>query len=514
MYRVLIADDEEPILQGLQVIVPWRQLGFEICGTATDGELALELIAQQKPDLVLMDIRMPGVDGMEAIETARRQGYQGYFIILSGASDFGYAQRAMRSRTSFYLTKPIDEDELADAVRSIAKELDKEGSARRELTRHARSSLLFRLLNGVYDPSVDPLSDYWLSADGYQVLACERFTPSVESISGSLAALLTGSGIDAAESDCIVIDNREFYLLRGKQQILRFGRWLTGQRTSSVLPPVWQERFLCLGRVVSTPQEVVVSYCDAVKLMQRRFFCAPLRHVLDANDLPASDTFMPLRPEDNAAYCKQFVNCIQAKNTKQMAADFAQLRETLCQRCENPTVCKMFLTEVYVTVRQQIVYLYKNSMLSLANETGSVRFIEEKSNLYDILDFMHQQFTVFSTTVHSGADSTIDRVQHYIELNCAQPLKLEEIAPLFGYNSSYLGKLFREQTNCSFNEYLDKVRMEHAKELLQKSSLRVYEVAAQLGYKDVDYFHKKFKKYVGVSPNEFRKVSENGTPKW
>lgn len=156
MYRVLIADDEEPILQGLQVIVPWRQLGFEICGTATDGELALELIAQKKPDLVLMDIRMPGVDGMEAIETARRQGYQGYFIILSGASDFGYAQRAMRSRTSFYLTKPIDEDELADAVRSIAKELDKEGSARRELTKHARSSLLFRLLNGVYDPQRGP----------------------------------------------------------------------------------------------------------------------------------------------------------------------------------------------------------------------------------------------------------------------------------------------------------------------------------------------------------------------
>ncbi len=514
MYRVLIADDEEPILQGLQVIVPWRQLGFEICGTATDGERALELIVEKKPDLVLMDIRMPGLDGMEAIETARRQGYQGYFIILSGASDFGYAQRAMRSRTSFYLTKPIDEDELADAVRAIAKELDKERSTRRELTKHAHSSLLFRLLNGVYDPAVDPLADYWLSADSYQVLACEQFVPSSASVSGAIASLLVGSGLEVAETDCIVIDNREFYLLRGKATITRLQRWLTAQRTISTLPSAWQTRFVCLGRVVSAPQEVVISYCDAVKLMQRRFFCAPQRHVLDAQDLPVSDTFVPLGTEDNAEYCKRFVNCIQAKNTKQLAADFAHLRETLCQRCETPTVCKMFLTEIYVTVRQQIVYLYKNSMNALSSESSSVRFVEEKNNLYDILDFMQAQFAVFSSTVHSGADSTIDRVQHYIELNCAQPLKLEEIAPLFGYNSSYLGKLFREQTNCSFNEYLDKVRMEHAKELLQKSNLRVYEVAAQLGYKDVDYFHKKFKKYVGVSPNEFRRGSENGALKW
>ena len=239
MYSVLIADDEEPILQGLQVIVPWRQLGFEICGTATDGEQALALMAQKKPDLVLMDIRMPGVDGMEAIETARRQGFQGYFIILSGASDFGYAQRAMRSRTSFYLTKPIDEDELADAVRTIAQELDQKDSSRRELAKHAHSSLLFRLLNGVYDPSVDPLSDYWLSADAYQVVSCEWFTPSAASVSGSIAALLTGSGLDAAESDCIVIDNREFYLLRGKAAILRFQHWLVGLRTVSTLPAVW-----------------------------------------------------------------------------------------------------------------------------------------------------------------------------------------------------------------------------------------------------------------------------------
>ena len=514
MYRVLIADDEEPILKGLQVIIPWNSLGFEICGTATDGELALDAIRTLKPDLVLMDIRMPGVDGMEAIETARRQGYQGYFIILSGASDFSYAQRAMRSHTSFYLTKPIDEDELADAVRTIAQELDQKGAARRELARHAHSSVLFRLLNGVYDPNVDPLSDDWLSGDGYQVLACEHFIPSACSISGALEQLLKDSGLAVTENDCILIDNREFYLLRGKAQAQQFQHWLNSQRAISPLPAVWTDYFVCIGRLVHSPQEVVVSYCDAVKLMQRRFFCPPQRHVLNVQDLPQSDAFHPLGSMENSEYTKLFVNCIQAGNSKQLSGTLTQLRQVLCQRCETPTACKMFLTEIYATVKQQILYLYKNSLSSLPCDANSGRFMEEKNNLYEILDFLETQFLALSAAVHTGADSTIDRVQHYIELNCAQPLKLEEIAPLFGYNSSYLGKLFREQTNCSFNEYLDKVRMEHAKELLNKSSQRVYEIAAQLGYKDVDYFHKKFKKYVGISPNEYRRSIEDSTPKW
>ena len=88
MYRVLIADDELPILQGLQVIIDWRALGFEVCAAVQDGQTALEQIEALRPDLVLMDLRMPRMDGMDAIEAARRHGYQGHFIVLSGAADF------------------------------------------------------------------------------------------------------------------------------------------------------------------------------------------------------------------------------------------------------------------------------------------------------------------------------------------------------------------------------------------------------------------------------------------
>ena len=105
----------------------------------------------------------------------------------------------------------------------------------------------------------------------------------------------------------------------------------------------------------------------------------------------------------------------------------------------------------------------------------------------------------------SSSESVLDDILHYITHNYRENLKLESIAPLFGYNSSYLGKIFNKKVGESFNSYIDHVRIDCSKKLLLENSLKVYEIAEQVGYKNVDYFHKKFKKYVGISPAEFRK---------
>lgn len=106
---------------------------------------------------------------------------------------------------------------------------------------------------------------------------------------------------------------------------------------------------------------------------------------------------------------------------------------------------------------------------------------------------------------YSSGENVLDEVLHYIHNNYQENLKLETIAPLFGYNSSYLGKLFSKKLGINFNSYLDQVRIEEAKKLLMDNSMKVYEIAEQVGYKNVDYFHRKFKKYEGTSPAEYRK---------
>ena len=126
METVLIADDEVNIREGLKIIIDWNELGFEICGEAANGEEALSAILEKNPSLVLLDIRMPKMYGTDLIRIARERGYKGRFIILSGYSDFTYAQTAIRYGVDFYITKPIDEDELSQAITKIKQGLEKE----------------------------------------------------------------------------------------------------------------------------------------------------------------------------------------------------------------------------------------------------------------------------------------------------------------------------------------------------------------------------------------------------
>ena len=121
--KVLLCDDEQIVREGLRYIIDWEALGFTICGEAENGEDALAKIEKYKPGLVLMDIRMPKISGLELIAMMRGSGFTGEFIILSGYSDFEYARTAIRHGVSFYLTKPIDEDELEQALVSIREKI-------------------------------------------------------------------------------------------------------------------------------------------------------------------------------------------------------------------------------------------------------------------------------------------------------------------------------------------------------------------------------------------------------
>ena len=127
-------------------------------------------------------------------------------------------------------------------------------------------------------------------------------------------------------------------------------------------------------------------------------------------------------------------------------------------------------------------------------------------SLGEILLYFTEQFEMIIRAIgNNSSESIFDDILYYIEHNYMTSLKLESIAPLFGYNSSYLGKLFSQKTGDSFNYYLDKVRIEHSKELLVNSDMKVYEIATKVGYKNVDYFHLKFKRHMNMTPAEYRK---------
>lgn len=165
---------------------------------------------------------------------------------------------------------------------------------------------------------------------------------------------------------------------------------------------------------------------------------------------------------------------------------------------------------MYLRIKEKINLIYNTLTIPFPTNSNVIDYIEKKPYLYEIIQFFSEQFEmIMNATGNPSRNNVLDDILYYIDHNYYNNIKLESIAPLFGYNSAYLGKIFNKTVGESFNSYVDHVRIEHSKKMLLAGNLKVYEVAERVGYRNVDYFHKKFRKYVGESPAEFRK--QNGS---
>lgn len=205
-------------------------------------------------------------------------------------------------------------------------------------------------------------------------------------------------------------------------------------------------------------------------------------------------------------YCDTLINYLQANNRKQVATTLCSLEEYLYNVDSSIASVKLFLTDLFLQLKENINKIYNSTRISFPSNSAIIDDIDNCHYLYEIILYISEQTkAVMDTSDNSSRDSILDDILYYIDNNYQNNIKLETIAPLFGYNSAYLGKLFTKAIGENFNSYVDHRRIEHSKKLLTQQNIKVYEVAERVGYKNVDYFHKKFKKYVGISPAEYRK---------
>ena len=193
MYTVFIADDELIIRQGLKCIIDWEAFGFKIAGEAANGEDALNFITSSHPDLVLIDIRMPKMLGLDVVKTARQKGFKGKVIILSGFADFKYAQSAIRTGVDYYLTKPLEEDELAQTLNEIKEQLGKEALKRNTINQYrdkAKGIILLDILTNKTDIKNVNVQDIKLISDKYQVVIYENYSRNAQNIQYHFSDLL------------------------------------------------------------------------------------------------------------------------------------------------------------------------------------------------------------------------------------------------------------------------------------------------------------------------------------
>lgn len=507
---VLVVDDEQIVRNGMKNIISWEAAGCEVVGDAGGGEEALRLIEELRPALVLLDITMPGMSGIDVLSEVHRnpRSYPSRpeFLILSGYSDFSYAQKAMNLGARGYIVKPVDEDILAEKVVELVREINGRQQSERLHEDEARRRL----------------AASWCAAFAAGDAAA---VPPDECRNGPFQPLLVspelcaGDAASAAEKAFACTEHLSF-ALGGAFVVLFRGE-------GSVLVERHAERFCrqesqggavaVLGEPAQDAAGAVASFAAASVLFANLFFCggqawadSPFLSAGRVDDalrcrLAAAGSPGGASSADSLALVPELLSAIEVYDLQHIGALLERLSSGLARGAVPPAglkkTCMAFLLEL-----QRLLYeKHPEKKLNVFSAMELVDLVYSQPYFSGVMAIVRDFTGALTEAFVSGASgSTVMKVVQYVKENFRSDLKLEMLGGLFNCNSAYLGKKFKEYTGVSFNTYLDIIRIDEAKRLMSAGGLKVYEVSRLVGYSNTDYFYLKFRKLTGMTPGEFR----------
>jgi len=521
MIRVLIAEDEELIREGLRCQLPWRSLGLQVVGLAANGLEAVRLCRELKPRILLTDIRMPLLGGLELIQQVRELDPRIVSIIISGYDDFSYAQQAIALGVSHYFLKPLELEQIEDKLREIAGRLRLEGRQSRQ--RAVRDRLLAAVLPFVrrqyfleliYGPYESREVRESLSGLGP---APERSFCGVAVAQVQVQAGEKGQANDALERRLSRLlrnehyQGEDVYLLKrtaaealfvvvfiGEQEAplrQRLERYVQGLRA---LPPV--SAAVC-GTVAPRLNDLHKSFGEARKELL-------LQQLLRRSGLPAGGGL--------AAPAARSADLLSALGQAIERGDGGQVA-LLLQRIEAEAAAP----QASEGERTAILAALFRCLSPAAQQAGlnlETRFFQaERETAYDHGDACFGELlaglreaalelvALHSSRRDQAARHLIEKAKHFIERRCAAwDLSLEEVADHVELNPSYFSVVFKNAEGVNYIDYLTGLRMRKARELLGDATLKIGAVARKVGFQSPGYFGYLFKKHYGCTPTAFR----------
>lgn len=527
-YRVLLADDEEEIRTGISRKIDWPRLGFSLVGEAGNGEEALELAEQLRPDVVLTDIKMPFMDGLELCRRLRQSLPAAKLVVFSGFDDFEYARQAVGMGVSEYILKPINAPELMEVLNKLRELLDRQRLERRDmetLRRRYEESLpilreLFytRLLSGQL-----PAEQVRDRAARYEI----ELPPGLWT-AALVHADLPGDGEAGDRDELLLLSvqsflSEHFSLVGCAARVVLFGdtaALLVQLSGADKLYPLLEElerlSLLCqsylgisltagVGRPCPGPEELDRSVAGARSALDYRVLAAGGR-VIYIDDLePQSATELSFEEEDQ----RQLSAAIKLGTPEQVKEEIQGLIERLRQTGLSLSRCRLFLLEVVTC----LIRLTRSGGVAVeevfgANFTGAVsisdfssreelgRWLEERC--LRLRELLGQRRT-------DSAGRLVEQAKEYIAGHYSdEGLSVEALCSHIHLSPTYFSTLFKREVGMSFTAYVTQVRMEEAVRLLRDTDEKTYRVAERIGYSDPNYFSYVFKRQFGLSPSKYR----------
>ena len=261
--------------------------------------------------------------------------------------------------------------------------------------------------------------------------------------------------------------------------------------------------FITVGNMVTELADIRNSYLEADSLLKSRFQYLHCGVV-------TSETVSEESGGDAGSEIDEIISQIYAyveiNDLDKLDAVFDKFRTSLCSGSYTAERIKILCITAVMEIKARLTKNIGEKKTEQFLNDEFIAKIGEKTSLFDIIEMLKKTLSDLSCT-HFGrtTKSNMERVVQYIQSNYSSELRLEILANIFGYNSAYLGKVFHQYTGENFNNYLDRIRITEAKRLLAQDGYKVYEVAEMVGYSNINYFHNKFKKYVGISPLNYKR---------
>lgn len=521
MYKVLLADDEPMALEMLKYVLDWNGIGFTICGACSNGKEVIEAIDTYQPDVVITDIRMPVMDGLDMIRYVREHGKEAtIFIVVSGYGEFEYAKKAMQYAVKYYLQKPIFEEEIYEVIIEVKEQLDKRLRDRESSHMYDKAALegiLSNILLGnTSEENINSLKNF-IDNDtitmGWNCIVIE-FEGSEQP---EASEKLKGTRLQVRKAlDKIAESNSGVFALEQSSNIFIVLISLKNQkhqetRIKNIAEEIYQSLIstvisgftVGVGEPVMDMNVVKHSYVGAVVALSYRFYTG-LNSLIFYNEIKEkkfnfefNDIFMS----------NKILEAVEETDVKKVKSMIGEVFEYFEKHRIHPDIVRMFTSNTIGNINNLFIKSEaKTKDLIEKNTIGDLKAHERTMHtlrkFFEAACLSGCEHFIKERTVKTG--DNIVKIEAFIKENYKKNITIRELAEYVYMHPAYLGQLFIRTFGIGFNEYIHIMRIEEGKRLIDGTNLKNNEIAHALGYSSYNSFLLKFQKYTGMKPTEFR----------
>lgn len=534
MFKVFLVEDEIVVREGIRKNIQWEQYGFSYVGDAPDGELALPLIRQIQPDLLITDIKMPFMDGLALSELVRKELPRTKIVIISGYDDFAYAQQAIRMGVEQYLLKPVIKEKMVDLLSSLYKKMEAEQKQREYLSMFQREAQEYEAFSRrrFFEQVVTGGLSVSEISETAKAMEIDLNAPCYNILLFSLSsAAYDGSAPEGYTSALASLQDRLTNYFLSRAELILF-RWnitthavLIKGAAEEIAPRtqtcVEDIQALCesagrevnwhiaCGSPVARLSALPACFSEASRILSYRYLCTE-EHILSENSmLSVRDSRETENDPDMADIDQERVRCFFSSGSTEEIDEF--IAQLLRGAGEENVPLAMYYRYLTMTVYfAAAAYLDSIGCHAESYWPPELRPKDQIATPQEARNYM-RQIMLHALRLRDRESKKQQRdllnkaIAFIDERYSEETISLDKVAQTVNISPNYFSAMFSQEIGQTFVEYLTEKRINEAKRMLRQTDLRSSEIGFAVGFRDSHYFSFVFKKVSGCTPSEYRR---------